>query len=431
MATGMTPTDAVATDAARLARRIEAFRTRRPGPASSGPGRPVPGRPRSAELAERLAAGLEGEVVRSAAGAYVRVDRPARPLPVDRAALATLPGHPPARTPLLCLDTETTGLGTATGTIVFLVGLGRWEADRFRQVQLLLPDHPDEPALLEALAREIPPDAWLVTYNGRGFDWPLLVTRYRMARSGAPRHAGHLDLLPLVRQVFRHRLMNARLRTVEQELLGVRRHGDVDGWEIPGRYLSFLRDRDPSGLVDVVRHNDEDVRTLARLLAHLGERYGDPERRASAPTGDLAGLARAYLSHGRPEEALACIDGALAIVDGAKPAAHTQAWGPGRLAAERARLLRRLGRVDEALEAWRAIAGGRGPFVGLAWIEAAKLLEHRRRDIESAIAAMEAAGRLAERARLLGRPIAWLEADLGPRRRRLRRRLAGGTRPAP
>ena len=39
--------------------------------------------------------------------------------------------------------------------------------------------------MLTALARHIPPDGWLVTYNGRGFDWPLLVTRYRMARRAA------------------------------------------------------------------------------------------------------------------------------------------------------------------------------------------------------------------------------------------------------
>ena len=70
-----------------------------------------------------------------------------------------------------------------------------WEADRFRQAQLLLPDQPNEPALLALLEAHIPRNAWLVTYNGRGFDWPLLVARYRMARRDPPVHAGHLDLL--------------------------------------------------------------------------------------------------------------------------------------------------------------------------------------------------------------------------------------------
>ena len=49
---------------------------------------------------------------------------------------------------------ETYDLGTVTthgGTIAFLVGLGWWQGARFRQVQLLLPDHAYEPALLDEL----------------------------------------------------------------------------------------------------------------------------------------------------------------------------------------------------------------------------------------------------------------------------------------
>ena len=63
-------------------------------------------------------------------------------LPLDREALARLPGQPPPDVPLVCLDTETTGLATAAGTMAFLVGLGWWEGDRFRQAQL----HPAGPA---------------------------------------------------------------------------------------------------------------------------------------------------------------------------------------------------------------------------------------------------------------------------------------------
>ena len=169
--------------------------------------------------------------------------------------------------PLVCLDTETTGLATAAGTVAWLIGLGWWEpGDRFRQVQLLLPDHAEERALLTALAATIAPNAWLVTYNGRGFDWPLLVARYRLARRAAPGHDGHLDLLPIVRRLFRHRMANARLRTAEADLLGLHRVGDIEGWEIPGRYLQFLRGGPAELLVEVVRHNDQDVRSLARLL---------------------------------------------------------------------------------------------------------------------------------------------------------------------
>src|SRR5262249_19561499 len=207
--------------------------------------------------------------------------------------------------------TETTGLATASGTVAFLIGLGWWEADRFRQVQLLLPDHPAEPALLALVGRHLPSTAWLVTYNGRGFDWPRLGARYRMIRSAAPALAGHLDLLPIVRRVFRHRMADARLRTVETELLGTYRVGDVDGWQIPGRFLDYLRGASAEPLMEVVRHNREDVRSLARLLGRIDTDYADPVERRRVPRGDLAGLSRLFARDGRLGEALMCLGAAI------------------------------------------------------------------------------------------------------------------------
>jgi len=89
--------------------------------------------------AERLADELGGAVVEGERGTFVRIDRPARRLGIDRARLADLPGHPGPTVPLVCLDTETTGLGTAAGTFAFLVGLG-WAAAYVASTALLA-DH--------------------------------------------------------------------------------------------------------------------------------------------------------------------------------------------------------------------------------------------------------------------------------------------------
>jgi hypothetical protein len=444
--------------------------------------------------AERLAEAVHGELVRTPRGSFVRVEAPSTLLPLDRQRLARLPGQPPPEAPLICLDTETTGLATAAGTLAFLVGLGWWEGGRFRQEQLLLPDHADEPALLAELASRIPAGSWLVTYNGRGFDWPLLVARYRMAGSGPPPHAGHLDLLPLVRRVFRHRLGDARLATVETDLLGLRRGPDVPGWEIPGRYLDFLQDGQPWRLVDVVRHNDEDVRSLARLLVHVDQGYGERARWFEAPAGDLAGLARAFSREARLEEALACLDAAIdrdpiavghgrrvattttssdearvrpshpvspddepwwsprrpadfggrprrSAIAAAWPAEATRLdapWTDQRLLAERSRLLRRLGRHADAEAAWLRLAAGSGVLAAVAWIEVAKLREHRLGDLDGAVVATAAARRVVERQASLGRPLPGLESALGRRLARLGRRvsrrrtaLRSGTPPTP
>jgi hypothetical protein len=312
------------TAAVSLERRFANFRTglaEHPAASIDGPV-VAAGTPRARRIgAEALAATLDGELVVTDRGAFVRLEAPSTVLPLDRERLAWLPGQPPADAPLLCLDTETTGLATAAGTLAFLIGLGWWEGSRFRQVQLMLPDHADEPALLAELARHIPASAWLVTYNGRGFDWPLIVARYRMGRAAPPAHAGHLDLLPLVRRLFRHRMDDARLATVERSLLGVRRHADVAGWEIPERYFTFLAGGEPGPLIDVVRHNDEDVRSLARLLLLVDRGYADRDARAAADPGDLAGLARLFARDGRHVEALDCVERSLAgLRAGTRPA---------------------------------------------------------------------------------------------------------------
>jgi len=443
MATNQAFPDSTMTGGPDLARRLDRLRqTRRGGafesaragasatdPAASGPDatagtRTLPGaRPFGAGgspgAAERLATALGGTVEYGTSGRIVRV-RAAVDLPLRPERLATLPFPIDPSKPLLCLDTETTGLGTAAGTLAFMVGLGRWDGARFVVEQLVLPDHSDEPALLAALRLAIPPDAWLVTYNGRGFDWPLLVTRYRLHGRPAPAHAGHLDLLPVARLLWRHRLENARLSSVEAGVVGVRRHEDLPGALVPARYFAFLATGDAGGLEAVAEHNRLDVISLARLVAHLADRLADPESLSSEPWGDVAALGRAYRRVGRHGEALRCAAAAM------RPALDRRRRED--LLAERARLLRLLGRRDEALAAWLELAGSGGSQAAVAWVHVAKHHEHVRHDPAAALLATQQAASILERDRLLGRRLPSLERDLAIRRRRLSRRLAGGPR---
>ena len=418
------PADAAPGSAGRIERRLAAMRAARPA------GRATDLRAladRADDRAARLAQVLDGELIRSARGLIVRRDCPVLLHAPDRADLATLPGHPGPDRPLVCLDTETTGLATAAGTLAFLVGLGWWEGQRFRSIQLLLADPAHEPALLDAIEAGIPRDAWLVTYNGRGFDWPLLKARFRLARRAAPPLDGHLDLLGVVRRLIRHRLTDARLPTVERELLAIQRPGsDVPGWEIPARYYAFLQDDDPRPLVEVARHNERDVATLAILLEHLAARYGRPGAWADAHEGDLLRLARSFRREQRHEEALACLDAAL----GAHAPAPCGATQRSQLVTDRARTLLRLGRTAEAAAAWLAMIEGGGPDAIVGSVELAKLHEHRHRDPHRALAVTRMGLGLAQRRRQLGRPQPLLERDLEIRRVRLERRISRAAGPA-
>jgi tetratricopeptide (TPR) repeat protein len=326
---------------------------------------------------------------------------------------------------LVCLDTETTGLGTATGTVPFLVGLGSWEEERLVVRQLVLPDHSDERAFLDILERTIPRDAWLVTYNGRTFDWPLVTTRYRLHGRAAPPTAGHLDLLTLARQVWRHRLDDARLASVEAAVAGVRRDRDLNGAMIPERYFAWLRTGRGEWLQDVLKHNRQDVVSLAHLLHTIAGallpagRPGSGELQDSVHPGDLAGLGRAFARRGRHEDALTYLEASLERLP---PWASRELQD--RVSAERARVLARLGRPEEAAAAWEAVALDGGPGAALAWIQVAKAREHAQRDHAAALQAAKMADAIASRRRLLGDPDRLVERDLVRRLPRLRRLLA-------
>src|SRR5450830_1088490 len=144
------------------------------------------------------------------------------------------------------LDVETTGLAGGTGTYAFLVGVGRFEGDTFHLAQYFMRDPAEESAMLEGLMEFLAPNSALVTFNGKAFDAPLLVTRYMMHNIPVPfKDFAHLDLLPLARRLWRDRLPSRALKYLEENVLAAPRTVDeVPGYEIPYLYFDYLRTGD-------------------------------------------------------------------------------------------------------------------------------------------------------------------------------------------
>ncbi len=171
----------------------------------------------------------------------------------------------------LFLDTETTGLAGGTGTYAFLVGLGFFACDHFVVKQLLMRDYNEELALLYLLDQELEGKDSIVSFNGKTFDLPLLQTRFAMARLGfeGASKKEHVDLLHMSRRLWRHRLESCSLGSLETHILGVRRVGDIPGYEIPACYFEFMQTGDGSLLQNVVEHNVIDIISMATLLYRL------------------------------------------------------------------------------------------------------------------------------------------------------------------
>ena len=253
---------------------------------------PAQAQPRTARLRGTLVHGVERPTPYGQA--RVRIERYAEHvhhgdralglgLRVDARALALLDGDPrflgfdPAAA--LFLDLEATGLAHGAGTLPFLVGAAHYQGDTLVLEQWLMATPDEEQAVLHEVAARVAQFDWLVTFNGRTYDVPLLCSRYRLQRMDAPFEglAGHLDLLPLARRGFRGGLPNKRLGTLERLVLGLERHEDVSGAEVPECYRRWLHDGDPGPLGRVVDHNRLDVLTLVTLLHETSHRVTAPE----------------------------------------------------------------------------------------------------------------------------------------------------------
>jgi uncharacterized protein YprB with RNaseH-like and TPR domain len=198
----------------------------------------------------------------------------------------------------LYLDTETTGLSGGTGTLAFLIGLAWFEGRTFHVEQLFLTEPAHERAMLTHLAERIARSSALVSYNGKAFDMPLERSRFVMARVKAPKEPPHLDLVHASRRIYGERLEQCKLTTLERDVLGFVREGDVPSGEIPARYAQFLRTGEASQLLAVIEHNLWDVIAMAALVGELGARAAGGDASGRFEPSDMTGLAKTALRAG-------------------------------------------------------------------------------------------------------------------------------------
>jgi len=273
------------------------------------------------------------------------------------------------------LDTETTGLAGGTGTYAFLVGVARYDGQEFHLAQFFMRDPIEEPALLAALTEFLQPCQALVTFNGKGFDVPLLNARYIANGEQSPLASlAHLDLLPLARRLWRPRLPSRALGYLEEHILGlIRAQEDVPGWVIPSLYFGYLRSGDARAMKSVFYHNAVDVLSLAALLSHVAGLLDDPLSGAVVHGLDLVAMGRLFENLGRLEAAVQLYECGLS-----HDLPEEMRWKTVRWLSF---VQKRRGNLSSAVALWRQAARNGQIY---AHVELAKFYEHKQRDYAEA-----------------------------------------------
>jgi len=207
---------------------------------------------------------------------------------------------------ILFLDTETTGLSGGTGTLPFLIGVGKFTSEGFLTSQIFIRNPTEEQAQLEQLNKYLVGIEAIATYNGKAFDIPILKTRYVINGFQSPfENLLHFDLLPLSRRIWKRRLESRSLKDLETNVLEFSRNQmEVPGWEIPVIYFNYLRSGDARPLEGVFYHNAIDIQSLAAIFLVLNKLAANPETKSIENTTDILSLAIQLETSGEIDKAL-------------------------------------------------------------------------------------------------------------------------------
>ncbi len=213
---------------------------------------------------------------------------------------------------LLFVDTETTGLSSATGTMVFLLGAAEIKDNYLLLEQMLLTQPGAEKQLLEWFSIKCEDKSHLVSYNGKSFDIPLLNTRYQMSRmKNDLSDKAHIDLLHWVRRCHRRQMADCRLPSAEKFCLEFSRIDDMPGSEAPMVWQEMLRFANTSRLKPLLQHHAWDIVSLVGLLHYVEKQLSNPQLIEL----DYVSMANYYLQSNQCNKAQAILQNNISKLD--------------------------------------------------------------------------------------------------------------------
>ena len=275
------------------------------------------------------------------------------------------------------LDTETTGLSATGGTFAFMVGVGWFEDNQFLLRQYFL-SHPDqEEAMLLELENLFSLHENIVTYNGISFDIPILKFRYKYHRIPTTiTHKKQIDLLKSARMLFRYQFDDRSLKSIKSKVLKFQRsEQEIPGFLAPIIYQDYLKTGAIQDIAGVFYHNEIDIVSLAALLSIINEVSEENVHHFSTYDTLHFSLARQFDKNRNYSKA---IDYYIKALE--QPGISNVIRVTSLLSL--ANLYKKIDQIEKAMTIWQE-AADLGSID--AFIEMAKILEHKRKSYKLAL----------------------------------------------
>jgi len=247
----------------------------------------------------------------------------------------------PAKEDFLFFDLETTGLSGGAGTVAFLAAFGRAAAGKLQITQYLLLDYPGENDFLEHVLNELKTEnAVIVSYNGKCFDSQIIKTRCLMNRIKPPLYL-HADLLHPARRLWKALIQDCSQSSVETNILGLDRTGDIPGSLAPEIWFEFLKTGVAERLMGICDHNLSDIKGLAAILSSMIT-IAEAPFKTDKYSYDTERLARSVYSHAYRQMLIGNYKEPLALIKLALNALEPDTLWHDKLTRRKIRLERRI-----------------------------------------------------------------------------------------
>jgi hypothetical protein len=314
----------------------------------------------------------------------------------------------------LFMDLETTGLSGGTGVVPFNIGMGYYRDDKFHVAQYFLGEMAEEERMIQELGEFFRAMNFqsVVTYNGKGFDLPLLETRFILYRqpfilSDLP----HLDFLYAARRLWSHKYESCRLYHLALEVVQADRSEDIPSAEIPWRYFQYIQTGNFELIEPILYHNQEDILSLLGVVIIGAHIFSEDPDLCMGDAMDFYGAGKIMENIGNVEKSLKFFQRALngSLSD------EVSLEAKRRLSSH----FKRNEEWEKAVPIWEEMTSSRvvTPAQLFSFRELAMYLEHKLKKYEEA-------KKIAEEGFVLSTGISsYYERDFSYRLERLRRKI--------